>query len=512
MITTPLITCSFTRSGNGVRTDDAKQVGPLPAGMTVSQAYSNLLVTTGTTPGQEFLLRSVVGLKTDMLNMRFKLTLSQPIAQQNVVISLADLIAEDTPYYVDSTGLLISFQLPPERGWNDDNIGQELMLGGISGAALSHPGRYRIVSLANGWVTVSPVYACTWTRATTTATVTCLGGNPIFAINETATVSASSDTAAIVNGAVTLLTQTSGGVTTFTCLNAGATSGTLTLTMTAKAWTPNATGFLTAYGHSAYQLVKNGTSATSLWFDTLRRGWGFGDTTSTIDTTASPGAIIDVQGDGRMACFQTLPPGSSTSAAGTQRGTRQENIPGEDWPLYFFFSVSNGVSAPASSTTVTLGKFNVEQYASDKVTIAGGVQGAAGFAIPVRVPDAIANVTTVGTVTGATITGMTPTLNTETSTNLGAGATYTGASRDGGSTAVNQRFAARFYADQSGTCRVDMSTDGTTWRRATADLALTATAPVEVNIPAVTRYHRCILVNGGVAQGAVLVASAYFKS
>jgi hypothetical protein len=508
MTATPIISWSFTRSGPGLRNDESKEIGPIPAGMSVNQAFGNLNVITGTTPGDEYLIRSVVGLKTDQINGRYKLTMPTRNAHQNVVISIADLVAEDTPCRVDSTGLLISFKLSPERGWNDDNLGQMVMLGGVRGVTLSHPGRYRIVAIADGWCTVSPVFSCTWSRNTTTATITFLGGNPIFALNETATVSASSDVAAIVNGAVTLLTQTSGGQSTFTCLSGGATTGTLTLTMTAKAWTADATGTLTVYGHSALQVIHNGTSATAMWFDSIRRGWGSGDGTVTSDTTAAPGAMIDMHSDGRQAIFQTWSPATGTTATGTQRGSRQESIPPEDFPLYFFFSVFNGVSAPASSVTVTLGRFFVDQYSGETVTVTGGAQQGAGFAIPVRVPDGL---TLTGT-NSVQISSATPTLIAETSTNLGSGATYTGASRDGGSTAVNQRFAARFFADQAGTARVEMSTDGSTWRRATADTALAANGVVEFNLPAVTRYHRCILVNGGTAQGAVLVASAYFKN
>lgn len=507
MPATPIISCSFTRSGPGLRNDESKEIGPTPAGMSVNQAYGNLNVITGTTPGDEYLIRSVVGLKTDQINGRYKLTMPTRNAHQNVVISIADLVAEDTPCRVDSTGLLISFKLPPERGWNEDNLGQMVMLGGVRGITLSHPGRYRIVAIADGWCTVSPVFACTWSRSTTTATITFLGGNPIFALNETATVSASSDVTAIPNGVVTLLTQTSGGLATFTCPNLGGSAGTLTLTMTQKTWTPDTAGTLTVYGHSALQVVHNGISATAMWFDSIRRGWGSGDGTVTSDTTAAPGAMIDVQSDGRQAIFQTWSPATGTTATGTQRGSRQESIPPEDFPLYFFFSVFNGVSAPASSVTVTLGRFFVDQYSGETVTITGGTQQGAGFAVPVRIPDGV-------TLTGTNqiqLVSSTPTINAETSTNLGAGATYTGASRDGGSTATNQRFAARFYANQAGTCRVDMSTDGTTWRRATVDTALAASGVVEFNLPAVTRYHRCVLVNGGVAQTEVLVSSAYFR-
>ena len=352
---------------------------------------------------------------------------------------------------------------------------------------------------------------CTWTRSTTTATVSFQGGAPIFSIAEAATVQASSDVAAIVNGVVSLLTQSNANnlaTTTFTCLNAGATSGTLQLVMSGKAWTPSATGTLTVYGWNYSAIIRNGTSATAAWKDTQRKGWSSGAGNMTKTTDLAPLGVVDQwYGDCQIEAFSDATPASqSTGLMFNQRGTSIDSLPPAPTKLYFFFSVHNGAVAPASTTRVALGFFRMFDIGISKVQVAGFDQS--GYASTVDVRVAALPTTAVTT----TITSSAPTLNTETSTNLGASATYTGASRDGGSTAVNQRFCARFFADQAGTCRVEMSTDGTTWRRATADTALAANVPQSFNLDAVTRYHRCILVNGGVAQTAMLVASAYMKS
>lgn len=68
--------------------------------------------------------------------------------------------------------------------------------------------------------------AIPWTRATTTATITLAGHN--LKTGDLITVSVSSDTAAIILGTKTI-TATTSGAFTFTCLNAGAASGTISV-------------------------------------------------------------------------------------------------------------------------------------------------------------------------------------------------------------------------------------------------------------------------------------------
>jgi hypothetical protein len=366
-----VVDCSFTKTGAGLVADEVVQVGATGAGMTVAQAYGNLLVDTGTTVNSEFLMRSVESIKGGHIS-RAKVTLSQKIVNQHFGIYLADLIGENCAFTTDATGLLISITLPTGHGFTDANIGQSCYLGGGSGAAAIVPGRYAITAVAANVVTFSPVFACTWSRTTTTATITFLGGNPIFSIAEAATVSASSDTLAIVNGAVSLLTQSSGGVSTFTCLNAGATSGTLTLTMSAKAWTPSASGTVTVFGWNCVSLVKNGTSATTTnWFDSQRRGWGSGASSLTLNTDASPGDIIQFSGDTTSEFLCDSSPATSTSILFTSRASRLESLIDGLTPVYLFIQAFNGVTAPASTTRLTVGKFSLEETGINKVIVGG---------------------------------------------------------------------------------------------------------------------------------------------
>lgn len=373
-----IVDCSFTKTCSGLVADEAVQVGPTGSGMTVAQAYGNLLVDTGTTANAEFLMRSTETVEGGHI-ARAKVMLSQKIVNQHFGIYLADLIGDNCQFSTDATGLLISIILPSGHGFTDENIGQSCYLGGGSGAAAIVPGRYAITAVAGDVVTFSPVFACTWSRSTTTATITFLGGNPIFSIAEAATVSASSDTLAIVNGAVSLLTQSSGGVSTFTCLNAGATSGTLTLTMSAKAWTPSASGRVTVFGWNCVSLVKNGTSATTTnWFDSQRRGWGSGASSLTLNTDASPGDIIQFSGDTTSEFLCDASPATATTVQFTSRASRMEFLVDATVPMYLFVQAFNGVTAPASTTRFTVGKLSLEETGINKVILAGISQTGTG--------------------------------------------------------------------------------------------------------------------------------------
>ena len=369
-----VVDCSFTKTGPGLVADEVQQVGATGSGMTVAQAYGNLLVDTGTTANAEFLMRSVESIKGGHI-ARAKVQLSQKIVNQHFGIYLADLIGDNCAFTTDATGLLISITLPTGHGFTDANIGQSCMLGGGSGAATIVPGRYAITAVAEDVVTFSPVFACTWARSSTTATITFLGGNPIFSIAEAATVSDSSDTLAIVNGVVSLLTQSSGGVSTFTCLNAGATSGTLTLTMSGKAWTPSAVGTVTVFGWNCVSLVKNGTSATTTnWFDSQRRGWGSGATSLSLNSDATPGDIIQFSGDTTSEFLCDNSPATATTVLFSSRASRLESLIDALTPVYLFIQAFNGVTAPASTTRFTVGKFSLEETGINKVIIGGVTQ------------------------------------------------------------------------------------------------------------------------------------------
>jgi hypothetical protein len=260
------------------------------------------------------------------------------------------------------------------------------------------------------------------------------------------------------------------------------------------------------YGWNAITWVKNGTTATAAWIDSQRNGWATGANSviAHTDAVSGSGSVVQFYGDCQSQSFSDAAPASaSTGLLFNPRGTRIESIPSTDTNLYLFASVHNGVTAPASSTRVSIGMYRMFDIKVNKIQISGFDQSGHASMPDVRVMSMPTTTVTLGTVSN--------TVNSETSTVLAAGATYTGASRDAGSTISNTRFVARAYASHAGTLRVDHSTDGTTWRRATADIAVAADGVAEASVWVTTRYHRVVFVNGATLQTAFLASSAYIK-
>lgn len=86
----------------------------------------------------------------------------------------------------------------------------------------------------------------------------------------------------------------------------------------------------------------------------------------------------------------------------------------------------------------------------------------------------------------------------ETTTNLGASATYNSAAIDGANARRIQGFA---YADQAGTLNLQDSRDGVTWRT-TATHSVAAGTVVSFDEPIYAQYKRVQYVNGAAAQEA----------
>lgn len=94
-----------------------------------------------------------------------------------------------------------------------------------------------------------------------------------------------------------------------------------------------------------------------------------------------------------------------------------------------------------------------------------------------------------------------------------ASATVTGTSRDTGvAVGTPHRFSAFnafAFADQAGTLRVECSNDGTTWRRASADTAVGASAAVYLSVPVMARFYRAVFVNGATLQTAFMFNTSF---
>lgn len=100
------------------------------------------------------------------------------------------------------------------------------------------------------------------------------------------------------------------------------------------------------------------------------------------------------------------------------------------------------------------------------------------------------------------------TVYTDSATNLGSTATFTGTSRDGGATPAYNLFVASAYADQAGTLIIQKSTDNTNWREAKRIAVAQATAE-EISVRCTARYYRVVYTNGATIQTVFSLTSAY---
>ena len=132
-------------------------------------------------------------------------------------------------------------------------------------------------------------------------------------------------------------------------------------------------------------------------------------TTATINTTAAPGHVGQIVTDVMTAGFGDSLVASNTGYAWANRGSRVENIPDEDTLLFLFLVVQNGSTAPASTTTLTVGFMSVEDQPRNKVRVSGA-DPAGSHPAPVQIMGGTTAVTgtVTATVTGATVNPVVP--------------------------------------------------------------------------------------------------------
>jgi hypothetical protein len=111
--------------------------------------------------------------------------------------------------------------------------------------------------------------------------------------------------------------------------------------------------------------------------------------------------------DGRNVSFSDALVASSTTPTVTTRASRIENIPDDDVELYFYLWSFNGATAPASTTTWTVGFVAVEDTVNAPTFIAGvrplGAQAALPVTFPAAQPVTVSSGTVTATVANATI-------------------------------------------------------------------------------------------------------------
>jgi len=172
-----------------------------------------------------------------------------------------------------------------------------------------------------------------------------------------------------------------------------------TINFTVSGWPASGSCTVDLFGWNWIRTLYTGTTATNAAVDAQRRGWNSGDTTATINTTASPGHVMQTYADGRNINWSDTLVASGTAATVTTRASRIENIPDDDVELYFYLWSFNGSTAPASTTTWTVGFVAVEDNCNVPTYLAGVRPLGTQAALPVTFPSAQAVTISSGTVT-----------------------------------------------------------------------------------------------------------------
>ena len=166
------------------------------------------------------------------------------------------------------------------------------------------------------------------------------------------------------------------------------------ITFTVAGFPASGSGTCTLFGRNYIRNLATGTSATTLNFDAQCDGWATGDTAVTINTTASPGTMVQCEMTGREIFWSDSLRASSSSPAVVSRASRYENIPDPTTDLYVFLWNFNGTT-PSSTTTFTLGHLSIESFANNPVYL----QGVRSVGVINPLP--------VNTVTGSTLSTVT---------------------------------------------------------------------------------------------------------
>ncbi len=251
----------------------------------------------------------------------------------------------------------------------------------------------------------------------------------------------------------------------------------VSITFTVAGWPGAGSGTLTLFGRNHVRVLLDGTSQTGGSWNNQRNGWEAGANATTINTTASPGSIMVMELTGTEAFFFDTVRNASPSPSLTSRSARYDSLPAPETPLYLFLWAYNGNTAPASTTTWTIGHVRVEEFPMMAVYNAGNrAQG-------VNNPTPIIFANTTQTLNSQLLASTNRIgFNAahgiwwdDSSTVLAANASFTGTSRDLLVTATGTAFAnAATFAkefrvsaesDQTGTLWIEVSRDNTNWRR-----------------------------------------------
>lgn len=172
------------------------------------------------------------------------------------------------------------------------------------------------------------------------------------------------------------------------------------VTLTVSGFTSGATGRCSLFGYNFHRFLYDGTTATLMNFDAGRNGWASGNTSATINTTASPGhAVVYSIQDGLTALHDFLLASAVTQPT-SLRGSRSTTIPDFDVPLFLQIRCTNGSSAPAGTTTWTTAFVSIEEIRNTDVSIVATRADNLNGALPVYIASGVQN-TSAPSVVGA---------------------------------------------------------------------------------------------------------------
>lgn len=158
------------------------------------------------------------------------------------------------------------------------------------------------------------------------------------------------------------------------------------VTFTVSGWPASGSGFCSLFGWNYHHMIYDGTIDASAKYDAQREGWATGDSTITIN----PPSQTHVWSLGSTAGTVSLSDQTgqpSTTIELVERTSRVRNVPVNETVLYFQVRVVNGTTAPTSSTTLTMGFLELDQYINQSVVINSVTPQSLNNPLPVQIRD-----------------------------------------------------------------------------------------------------------------------------
>jgi hypothetical protein len=141
------------------------------------------------------------------------------------------------------------------------------------------------------------------------------------------------------------------------------------VTFTGAGFAASGTGTCSLFGWNYHHVYYDGTTNTTTKYGTQRNGWQTADITATINPTASPGHVGSMIAEAAKATYFDQLSASSLGVELMRRASSVRNVPEDQTTLRFQVRVRNLAVAPASTTTVTIGFLELDQYIPQQVSI-----------------------------------------------------------------------------------------------------------------------------------------------